>query len=953
MVDRGPLVTGAETLGYGIEQDLSGPWSSPGSAPAVIPEAYRHDLPPHLREVTVRWRPLRTPSAGAFAVVVELVDITFSTGRQLDGAGLLLRWTRQPLLDDREAREAAENHARLLTNVEPDVLPVVSDGVIVPLLYLEAQADGRRWALSVMERATGGSLADMIGWGAEGDAGTAPWTGGIGFRAAARVLVPVANALTGMHGWYRQGHRDLHVKNIVLRRGISSPTPSDEELADLAAIIDFDLVREIDRRSLLTGAPMAMDDFRPPELWRWEEEPLRPDRIDVWQLAVVWCVLACGASPFAGRELGDREASARRGVPDSPAFLARQHELDLDELDTLAGFLDPDPALREDMPALRALILRVAGLTTLPSSSPALQRARKQRQARLDEALDPEPKHPAWWQRISPAAPWAAFPAVLAGLLAWRFASSWSAEFANRTALERWTVLAGAVVLLVAVSGALWAGILRRHREDPGRPTGGLAVLAALVPAVPAVGAWLLLTRVTDGGGWIVLLVLTGVWLASATLVAVALQRRWWGVTAALVLIAVVSLSALQGSWWQPWRLVGGSMWLGVAVLALLVVMTPSRGPLVHAFSLALLVLVLADAGASTRWATAWSPVDGRPAPAPQWIPDLEPGAADLQPTSFQPEAAALGVNLGDDPATGTDEREFVHLRRLGDDGAEWLATATDVQVGESYEVRIRARSGAGPDGSSEAPVSGLTLRVDLAAAGAEGAAVIRPRLWWSGGPDATGAISDPVSLSGPEGFSVRVVPGSARVDDGRGEDVVLDDDVVNGPGELIGVDESPGELPAGSELEITLLVEVEAPAATTSLVVTPLPDIDWGRAALLAQPGADARIALYVRNDGVVQNESVVVAVQLPDALVHSPSSTTFASADGEGRRLGEAVAQEGVDVGPIPPGSGGWLQFRLSTAYATDCPPVAVPVTVAVTFADGVRHATVDVLAPPAECG
>jgi hypothetical protein len=957
------------------------PWAAVdgGSVRATLPRTSSPDLDDAVRDVVVHWRPLSREAAGGFAVLVELDRIEFpATGRRLDGQGLLLRWQQVPLIDEDDAELAAREHARLRDRLTQIRSHRVEDGAILPLLHLVGRSDdGRMWNLAVVERAWGGSLLDMVGRFAEG-AGPHPWARGIGFRHAARVLAPVVVAFLELHSFKNLEHRDVTPANVVLRDRL--PTELDDERASAgrAALIDFDFTREMVGYEV---TPLHVEEFLPPEVPALrtvrtgeavvytdeaaaDQSEIVPGKIDVWQLAVLWCYLACGTTPFAGEDWGDRRRARRDGVVSEPACLERAAEHGA-LADDLAAFLREDPRRRANMQDLWRLVTKVGALEPEPAPSAELAARRAALDERIREATLREPERPPWWARLSVTAPWGVLVTVLAVLGSWRLASPY------RDLMRTWSELERAVMWSaggVALAVGLWlvGGRVRALLADPRRPTSSAGVLAVFggLPAVLA--PWLLVFRVTDGAGPVAIAAAAGTGLVLGTAMALFLLRAPSRAGARpgllVVVLAVSGIWLLLGTWWWD---AGGAVadwWPVIAGLAAVSVFSVGQVERLVALGAAgaAVVLVLVSVPGE-RWALTWAaPPAGEPVNL-VLRPDLdprserEPVASTSVPSSTPPATGVVNGLL--DEETGRDERDFAALRLQEDDGEFGPAQdeVTDVRAGQVYELTVEAHNGAVPaeEGAPDADVRGLRLRVDVPSLGMT-EAVVLPRLTWNGGPRLDEALADPVRLSGPAPFSLVPVAGSARALPDSGPDRDLDDAVANGAGVPIGSGGELGVLAAGHRVTVVLLVEVREPGTALGAIVRPSDQgARWSGTATVA-PGQPASVAVYVRNDDVVQHESVLVSAHLVEGLRFVPRSTTLI-ADGDA----DAVAQRdtlvapgpGTDIGPLQPGSSAWVQFRVEPLGLCDT-ATTEPVEIRVRTSAGELRTVVDVLVPVTAC-
>jgi serine/threonine-protein kinase len=187
---------------------------------------------------------------------------------------------------------------------------------------LDAGADDASVPFLAMERLRGPSLRQVL-----------TRQGPLSPRAAARILLPVASALSTVHA-LGIVHRDLKPENVIL--------VAESSGAVVPKLFDFGIAAAsgplgvFPEEGVLAGSPEYMS----PEQARGETPP--DARIDVWAFALLFCEMISGQSPFAGEP--PLQTLARVAWGPAPAVSALPGDATLSRI--LARGLERDPSRR-------------------------------------------------------------------------------------------------------------------------------------------------------------------------------------------------------------------------------------------------------------------------------------------------------------------------------------------------------------------------------------------------------------------------------------------------------------------------------------------------------------------------------------------------------------------------------------------------------------------------------
>ncbi len=292
--------------------------------------------------------------------------------------------------------------------------------------------------------------------------------------------------------------------------------------------------------------------------------------------------------------------------------------------------------------------------------------------------------------------------------------------------------------------------------------------------------------------------------------------------------------------------------------------------------------------------------------------------------TNAQVNAGQLGdkivFNSISDGVYG-DEKNFVNARLKGDTNSLWKANSINVEMGETYTIRLYVHNNSpkGYNGVAENVTAYVSLPTNVAKEqvikGYIESSNATPNRYW-----------DEVTLVGDQDFYLEYVEGSAKYTDGTGVKS-LPNEVISSTGARIGYGNLDGKIPGCYEYSGIVTVEVKVHARVSSNVTTTVRNVTVkaGTMTGFTANGAyfvesvDANVGDYVEYQIEYKNVSgdiaknVMIRDVLPTNMEYVKDTTRlYSSTYPDGVLLGDnTVTTDGINIGDHENGGFSYVRF------------------------------------------
>ncbi len=317
--------------------------------------------------------------------------------------------------------------------------------------------------------------------------------------------------------------------------------------------------------------------------------------------------------------------------------------------------------------------------------------------------------------------------------------------------------------------------------------------------------------------------------------------------------------------------------------------------------------------------------------------------------TTFTQENPANYVtfnSITNNPKWG-DERNFMRIRDVAN--GETFRDTANLQAGKKYEVIVLYHNNAKTslNASGAGIAQNAFARTEIPALVRSGNADTKAMSYVGASNANPTSVYDHISFSNQttSDIALRYLPGTAKItSNGAVNGQTISEDIFGTNGTKIGYDALNGSLPGCDQYSgyITYQLVADSPSFTFAKDVRIAGAKEW-KDSITAPKGAKIEYRLSYKNTGTTEQKNVVMKDVLPKGLNYINGQTdVINSSNPSGKRVGDGINGDGVNVGSYATGSNVFL-YLFATVDAAPC--TVLTNTASVETANGNRQDTAKV--------
>lgn len=275
------------------------------------------------------------------------------------------------------------------------------------------------------------------------------------------------------------------------------------------------------------------------------------------------------------------------------------------------------------------------------------------------------------------------------------------------------------------------------------------------------------------------------------------------------------------------------------------------------------------------------------------------------------------------------DERSFVRIRALSENGNGPWKKAMGLREGCQYEIEIYIRNDACFESNSkENNNSGVALRTCVSVNKPD---FISPNMLSRLGVKITSKNAIPSEISDylelyselSDVLLVRYVERSAKIHNNwKSNNSILPITLFTKPGAVIGLYKFDGIIPGGDAFISRISFVVQAEAVRTEVKTTLSTDgkeyYETVYEAVDMNGDDEIKCKIEINNSGSLRLENFTIRVQLPDSLALVPGSVEFMANDsGIADKLPDSLTKQGLNFGKIGTGNKLEITYKIKSNY------------------------------------